>query len=637
MAEERVERRLAAILAADVVGFSRLVRADEEATLAVVGALISDVIQPAIEDHRGRVFKKMGDAVLAEFGSSVDAVRCAIAVQQAIADRNVATEQEQRVAFRIGLHVGDVVVDGDDIQGDGVNVAARMEGLAAPDGICISQDVFRQVEGRVDAGFEDIGPQKLKNIPTPIRVYRIRSDGRQPGGVVTPMATRLRRLKWPMTGAAALVVALLVAKQFGVFPIREAPPDLGLSRSGTLALTLPDKPSIAVLPFENLSGSPEAEYFSDGITEDLITDLSKVSSLFVIARNSTFAYKGRSESVQQIARQLGVRYVLKGSVRRAGGKVRINAQLIDAKTGGNLWADRFDRDLEDIFAVQDAVTREIVGSLTVTLSPNEQRRLARRETSNLEAYDYALRGRNLSQRFERQSNEEARRLFEQAVKLDPNYALAYADLASTYSLEWTMGWSTERENLLRAADLAETAVRIDPGAARALAVLGFISLWRMDHDRALASVEAAVAAEPSHAESHLRRALILIWIGRPSDGVRAAMTAIRLNPNYAATAVGATYPMTVGHAHFSLRQFPQAIAVLKGAIGINRSFMPAHLILAATYAEAGQIDQARLEIAEIAKLSPRLTLAYAKRRLPHKHPKDRDRIVAALRKAEMTE
>ena len=376
MAEIKITRRLAAVLAADMVGYSRLMGADEAGTIARQRTVYAEVIDPAIAGHGGRIVKTTGDGLLAEFPSVVDAVACAVAMQTGLAGRETDRPDDQRMRYRMGINLGDIVIEGDDILGDGVNIAARLEGLAEAGGICISGDVYRQVRNKLDLAFEDLGEQRVKNIAEPVRTYRI-----------------------------GLAVGA------GARPPRAGEPQVA-----------PDKPSIAVLPLNNMSGDPEQAYFADGITEDIITDLSKISGLFVIARNSSFAYKGQSADRRQVSRELGVRFVLEGSVRKAGGRVRINAQLIDGPSGGHLWAERYDRDLEDIFAVQDEVTLSIVEALKVELTSGEQSRRAGRDKVDPEAYDHLVRARTCLHRFTAESMVECRDAAERALELDPGLA-----------------------------------------------------------------------------------------------------------------------------------------------------------------------------------------------------------------------
>jgi TolB-like protein/class 3 adenylate cyclase len=389
LSDERVERRLAAILAADVAGYSRLMGADEEGTLAQLKAVRKTLVDPTIAAHRGRIVKTTGDGMLVEFASAVDAARCAIEAQRGMAEQNAAVPQDQRIEFRIGIHVGDIIIDDNDIFGDGVNIAARLEGIAEPGGVCISDDAQRQIRGRVDIIFDDMGSQSLKNITEPMRAWRLRIDAKS-----------------------------------------SASPSPKASIETAQPLTLPDKPSIAVLPFQNMSGDPEQEYFADGMVEEIITALSRNHQLFVIARNSSFTFKGRAVDVKQVARDLGVRYVLEGSVRKSGNRIRITGQLIDAASGAHLWADRYDGTLEDVFELQDQVAASVVGAITPSVSQAEMERAKRKPTSSLDAYDYYLRAQAAHWQYTRDGTDQAVGLFERSIALDPQFALAYAALAA---------------------------------------------------------------------------------------------------------------------------------------------------------------------------------------------------------------
>jgi adenylate cyclase len=423
MAEERVQRRLAAILAADVVGYSQLMEQDEAGTLAALKSRRRDVLEPLVARHQGRVFKTTGDGVLVEFASAVNAVQCAVDLQHGMAAANDGVPEDRRVVLRVGVNLGDVVVEGSDLYGDGVNLAARLQELAEPSGVCVSAKVREEVGRKLEITFEDFGERQLKNITSPVRTYIVRPSPSQPVTASRP-------------------------------------------------LPLPDKPSIAILPFVNMSGDPEQEYFSDGVTEDIITDLSKVSGLFVIARNSSFTYRGKAVKVQEVSRELGVRYVLEGSVRKAGNRVRIVTQLIDGTTSGHLWAERYDRDLTDIFAVQDEVTREIVSALAVKLTQGERQRLRQKGTENLEAYDHYLRGRQLQMQRSKEANEEARALLEKAIELDRKFARAHAILANVHIVDAANRWHDPEESLRKAHELAQRAVALDDDDAEAHWALG---------------------------------------------------------------------------------------------------------------------------------------------------------------------
>ena len=432
MSSEHVERRLAAILAADVVGSCRLIGIDEEGTLAQLKALRKTLFDPKIAQHHGRIVKNTGDGALVEFASVVDAVRCADDVQRGMAEQNTDVPQDKRIEFRIGIHLGDIIIADDDIFGDGVNIAVRLEGIAEPGGICISDDAHRQVRGKVESTLEDMGAQTLKNIAEPMRAWRVRIGPSSSPATKTPTET--------------------------------AQP-----------LALPDKPSIAVLPFQNMSGDPEQEYFADGMVEDIITALSHFKALFVIARNSSFTYKGRAVDVKQVGRELGVRYVLEGSVRKAANRVRITGQLVDTATGAHLWADRFDGGLDDIFDLQDQVTESVVGAIAPAVEKAEIERAKRKPTESLDAYALYLRGlARLYQFGNRQANDEALRLFNSAIELDPDFASAYGRAAYCYALAKVNGWISDTANeIAEVTRLAQRAVELGKDDAIALAASGW--------------------------------------------------------------------------------------------------------------------------------------------------------------------
>ena len=492
-----MERRLAAILAADVVGYSRLIRADEEGTIAALQALRADLIDPKIAEHHGRIVKLMGDGMLVEFASVVDAVHAAVETQQAVNDYNSDVPADKRIELRIGINLGDVVIDGDDIQGDGINVAARLEGMAEPGGICVSGMVYEGVRDRIDVPFEDLGEQEVKNIDRPVRVWR-----------------------WVADSSAAVV-----------------------SRQAVEPLPLPDKPSIAVLPFTNMSGDPEQEYFSDGITEDIITALSKIKKLFVVARNSTLTYKGQAVDVKRVGREQGVRYVLEGSVRRGGNRLRITAQLIDAATGNHLWAERYDRESSDVFALQDEITREVASALQVELTEGEQARLWASCTKNFDAWELVIQANNLIHRHHREDTHEARRFLEQALRLDENYATAWELLGISH---WTdainEGWSDSREtSLARALEAIDQALAIDPSNPDTLSSLSLIKLTSGNHNEALALSEKAVALAPSHANNMAVAGVISVYCGKPQEALKLVRKAMRLSPVYP---IWYLYPLT---------------------------------------------------------------------------------------------
>jgi adenylate cyclase len=577
MAEQRVERKLAAILAADVAGYSRLMGIDEEGTLDRLQAHLRELVEPSIAEHRGRIVKRTGDGLLVDFTSAVEAVRCALAMQAGMAERNRATPAEQRIEFRIGINLGDVMIDGDDIFGDGVNIAARLEGIAEPGAIYASRAVRDLVHDKPEIPLEDLGEIRLKNIAKPVRVFRI---GRT-------------------TGVPAAPSAVL------------------------------DKPSIAVLPFANMSDDAEQEYFSDGMTEDLITDLSKVSALFVIARNSSFAYKGRAVRVQEIGRDLGVRYVLEGSIRKAGNRVRITAQLIDAGSGGHLWAERFDRDLTDIFATQDEVVEKIVGALAVTLTRGETLRLRRRGTNDVDAYESWLRARELLARGTRDATTEARALHRRAIEIDPSFAAPHAGLALAALSDYVSGWTSEpAQSLDEAERWARRALELDEQEPAGHMALGNVQTWRRDLDAALAEFRRMIELDPNNTQAHGSTGLALVYAGRAAEALDCFATARRLDPHHTAMLLHFQ-----AQAHFSLGDDEAAAKLLRERIARNPGTDASRMLLAACYGHLGRTEDARAVWAELLQVNPGFSLAQRARVLPYKNPGDFDRIVTGLAKA----
>ena len=532
------KRKIAVILAADVEGYSRLMGADEEATLETLTAY-REAMDARIVDRGGRVVGSAGDSVLAEFPSAVEAVRCGVEVQAELGRRNAALDPDRRMAFRIGINLGDVIEAEGDIFGDGVNVAARLEKLADAGGVCISGAVYDQVKGKLEVGCDDLGPQSVKNIADPVHVYRVRLSAE-----AAPRAT---------VDAAA------------------------------------ETPSVAVLPFDNMSADPEQEYFSDGMTEDIITTLSKLSGLFVIARNSTFTYKGKAVKVQDVGADLGVRYVLEGSVRKAGDRIRVSAQLVETATGHHIWAERYDRTLEDVFAVQDELSQEIAAALKVRLSAGEKERLARKPTENMEAYDLLLRGRDEMMRTTREATEKASALFQRALELDPDCAVAYARLAQASNITGMYGWGGAEESRRRAMELVEKALRLDDTVPFAHGARGGILLWwRHDHDGALTEARRWIELDPNDADGYLNLADVLVWAGRPDEAMPLIEESMRLNPHYSFITL-----FGLGHAHWVRGDLDEALSAFKRGIARNPDFPPNHAFLSAILAERGEIDAAR--------------------------------------------
>jgi TolB-like protein/class 3 adenylate cyclase/predicted Zn-dependent protease len=624
-----MERKLTAILAADVVGYSRLMERDEAGTFAALKSHRQDLIDPKIAEHHGRLVKLMGDGALVEFASVVEAVACAVAIQDGMAARNEDVAEDRRVTFRIGVHLGDVMVEDDDLYGDGVNVAARLEGLAEPGGVCISQQALDQVETKLDLAYEDLGEQQVKNISRPVRAYRVRPEGAAP-----PAPETAKRRGWNATrifGSAAVVALVVVGIALGWW--QPWKPDVEPASIERMAFPLPEKPSIAVLPFDNLSSDPGQDYFADGMTDDLITDLSKISGLFVIARNSTFAYKGKPVKVQQVAEDLGVRYVLEGSVRRVGNNVRINAQLVDATTGVHLWADRYDGTLEDVFALQDEVTEQIVYALAVKLTTDEEERLAQALKVDPDAYDILLRGLELYRRYSKETNAEARAYFERAVAIDPDFARAHADIALTHAEDAFHGWaeSPERSSQL-ALEMAQHALTLDNNSRVGRFALAYTYLNMKRYDEALAENRRELDLDPNHAEGHAQRGLILSYVGRPAEGLEAIRTAMRLDPRHPFF-----YVWILGQANFLLRQTEEAIGQFEKSIESNPDFVIGHIMLASAYAHVGRIEDAEWEAEEILVLLPDFTLAAEREKAAYKNPAHLEYYLDGLRKAGIPE
>jgi adenylate cyclase len=582
MSERKVERRLAAILAADVVGYSRLVGEDEEGTLERVKVLRRTVADPKIKEHRGRVVRTMGDGLLVEFASVVDAVRCAVEIQREMALRDTDLPADRRIEFRIGINLGDIIKDGREIYGDGVNVAARLEALATPGGICVSRVVRDQVRDKLGFAFDDRGEQQVKNIARPVRVFDVSMAGETM--TLTP-------------DAAA-----------------RAP------------LSLPGKPSIAVLPFQNMSGDPEQEYFADGMVEEIITALSRIRWLFVIARNSSFTYKGRSVGVKQVGRELGVRYVLEGSVRKGGNRVRITAQLIEAETGAHLWADRFDGSLEDVFDLQDKVAINVAGVIEPALQAAEVRRSAARPTHDITAYDLYLRALATYYPITKERLVEALELLHQALAIDRHCGPALSLAAMCQMRLFREGWAEESETAGRGVDLARQALQAagdDPGI---LANAAFVlANFGEDIGAMMALVDRALTLTPSFSRGWFLSGVLRLWAGQHNLAIEHAETALRLSPRERT----GTPLSLIGEAHFFKREFGDAASKLLLSIQENPGYPHSYRVLAACYAQMGRLDEARAIIARLRSITPRLVPSAAQLR----SPVDRELFLSGLRVA----
>jgi adenylate cyclase len=557
------------------------------------------VISSLIQHHRGHVVDSPGDNLLAEFASVVDAVRCAVEIQQALKVKNEELPEHRQMRFRIGINLGDVIVEGERLYGDGVNIAARMESLAEPGGICISSTVHDHVENKLLLTYENLGEQAVKNIAKPVRTYRVVMDAaaialaeqavlRQAQScspdeaqrnLGTPPPPGLRsapsRLRVVVVASLLLIGATIVAIRHFPFPTPSPQP---LTPSSRAALPLPDKPSLVVLPFVNMSEDPKQEYFSDGLTDVLTGDLSKISSLFVIARNSAFTYKGKAVNMQDIRKELGVRYVLEGSVQKAGEQVRIVTQLIDTTTDSHLWSERYDRPLTDIFALQDEIVQKIVTTLKLQLTLEEQGYIVRKHTDNLEAYDAFLRGLEFRYRFTPEANAQARQMFEKAFTLDPQYADAYVGVSGTYYQAWIWHWSTDSLTLERALAMAQKAVALDDSLPGAHSLLSLVYELKQQYDQAIAEGVRAITLDPNNANSYAAQAEVLSFAGRPEEALKSVEQAIRLNPHYPPW-----YLIEVGLASRLTGRYAEEIVALTELISRNPNFMTAHNNLAVSY------------------------------------------------------
>jgi adenylate cyclase len=574
------ERRLVAIFAADVEGYSRLMGADEVATLRNLTER-RRIMDALIASHRGRIANTAGDSVLAEFGSTVDAVKCAVEAQTALAIANAGLSPEHHINFRIGVHVGDVMVKGGDLFGDGVNVAARLQTVAQAGGVCISGMAHEQVRRILPFRFSDLGTQSLKNIDEGVRAYAV------------------------------------------------SPVDSLTTIPGERPHPLPEKPSIAVLPFANMSGDIEQDYFADGISEDIITALSKLSQLFVIARNSSFTFKGKNTAAQEVSKKLGVRFVLEGSVRKSGNRVRITSQLVDSTTGRQLWAERFDRDLTDIFAVQDDVTQQIVTALALNLSDSDRQRLTTEHTDNLDAYDCFLRGRELWLRCAKKPNSLAIELLQRAAELAPNFAPAYAFLGAAYVVDYVNGWSaTPTLSLDRAHALATRALALDDQYPYTHWALAGVSLWSRRHDEAISAAEKSISLNPNFAEGYAFLGLILHYAGRSEEAIGCFDRAMALDPYFPDI-----WLHFQAQAAFQLGRNDQAEGLLKRRIFRNPDTDASRVLLAASYGQTGRMDEARAAWREVLRVNPEYSLEHRRKVLPYKNPGDFELVVNGLRNA----
>jgi len=591
MASDQVRRKLAAILAADIAGYSRLMGADEAGTLARLKEYRRELIDPKNKQYRGRVVKTTGDGILIEFPSVVDAVSCAIEVQQGMLKRNADIPKEKRIEFRVGVNLGDVIVDGRDLYGDGVNIAARLEGVAEPGGICISETVLNHTRGKIAFDVEDLGEQTLKNIAQPVQTYRVVLNSGQEPTVPQPQVS---------------------------------------------ILTLPDKPSIAVLPFQNMSGDPEQEYFSDGVVEEIITALSRFRQLFVIARNSSFAYKGKSPDIRQVGRELGVRYVLEGSVRKAANRLRITGQLIDSSTGTHLWADRFEGGVEDVFELQDHVTSSVIGAIAPKLEQAEIERSKHKPTERLAAHDYYMRGLPSFYRGTKESVSEALRLFFKAIELDPEFASAYGMAAWCYVWRKMNGWTTNpAEDVIEARRIARRATELGGDDAVALCCGGYALAYVVgDVENGVAFIDQALVLNPNLAAAWSFSGWVRIFLGEHDAAIERLARAMRLSPRDPTL-----FHMRIGiaYAHFHAGRYDEASLWAIDGLRDAPNILGGLRILAASKALAGQLDEARNAIRSLLEFDPALRISNLKDRISPLRASDFAKYADGLRKAGLPE
>lgn len=617
---QRETRRLAAILIADVVGYSRLMAADEEGTLALLRGVRTGLIAPTIEHANGRLVKSVGDGFLVEFASVVDALRAALAWQRGMAERNAGQPADRQLVFRIGINLGDVIVDDDDdLYGDGVNIADRLQGQAPPAGICLSGAAYDQVNGKVAAHFASVGELRVKNIDRPVRAYFVAPES----GAVPPLPAR-RRLRPAVAVAVAGLLVVAAALGLWRYLAFRMPAELPAA-----TLAVPENPSIAVLPFENIGAPGNDADIGSGLTEDLIASLSKVQQIFVIDRNSVLTYRGRPTKAQDVGRDLGVRYVLTGSVQRSGDRLRIAVQLTDAATGYQLWGDTFDRRLNDVFALQDEISLNVITALQIKLTQGEQARIRQRGTRNLKAWLLVSQSLNELMGFTRESNARARQLAEQALAIDPDYAEAYVRLARTYLLEYQTGWARDREaTLARTVELAQTALKLDDSYPDTYILLASIYLCLRDHEAALLSIDKALSLSPSHALAKANLGMIRTYAGDPEGGASALRDAMRLSPRSPGW-----FLSELARADFQLGRYVEAAELLRRQLRAEPDDGQALILLAATEAAAGHQQQAEMALARFLVPRPAYTLDdYAQGEF-YKRAEDLQRVLDALRKA----
>jgi adenylate cyclase len=677
MTTQEAKRKLAAILSADVKGYSRLMGEDEEGTARTLNTY-KEVMAVLIQRHHGRVVDAPGDNVLAEFTSVVDAVRCAVEIQKDLKTRNLELPENGRMEFRIGINLGDVIEEGDKILGEGVNIAARLESLSDAGGICISGTAFDQVRSKLELGYKYLGEQTVKNIALPIRVYRVLVEPEAAGKVIGEKKGKPRQWQMAATGlvlgvivvVAAIVIwkrytpsapqpeviskekvtasfpekpsstappsAELVPKEKGIPPLpgkvskpaAPSAPKAEVASKKKMAFPLPDKPSIAVLPFVNMSEDPKQEFFVDGMTEEILTALSKCPNLFVIARNSTFTYKGKAVKVKQVSEELGVRYVLEGSIQRSGDRIRVNAQLIDALKGHHLWAERYDRDVKDIFAIQDEITMKIITALQVKLTSGEMIHVLAKGAKNIDAFTKYLQAVDLWTRLTREANAQAKKLLEEAIALDPEYPGPYIGLAKTYGMDVFLGGTeSPAQSMAKAFELVQKAISLDKTNEAAYSVLSWLYSTKKQYDKAITESERAVFLNPNSAESYMRLGLILAYAGRAEEGIPYMQKALRLNPF-----PSPNYFSNLAIIYCESGHYEKAIEAAKRALQSEPNGPIPNVTLAISCIRLGREEEARAAAAEVLRINPKWSLDRYAKNAPYTQPQV-ERNIEDLRKA----
>ena len=614
MAEERVQRRLAAILAADVTGYSRLMGEDEAGTLARLKAHREDLVEPEVAARQGRIVKLMGDGILIEFASVVDAVACAVAIQRGMAERTEGEPEEQRFAFRIGVNLGDVIIDGEDIYGNGVNVAARLETLAEPGGICISGRVLDQVEKNVNVGFAYLGAQSVKNIEKPVNAYKVLLDPKDAGKIIGAPTTKITSPQKKMV--AALLLSIFVVGG-GATWFQLSKPEFEPALVERMAYPLPDKPSVAVLPFDNYSDDPQLDFFASGLTQNLTSSLSKAPGIFVIARNSAATYQGKPVNVKQIAEELGVRYVLEGSIQKSGTKLRITVELIDALSGNHVWSDRFDREASDFFELQDEITIRVFSELRVQLTDGDRVRVVARGTSNLEAILVGAEAYGELMKWTREGHVRALELFEAAHEADPNFARALGGIATVHWYAAKRGWSPSRDESIRLGkEFAERAIKVDPEDPLGYQLLGNVFFLLNQPERAIELRRKAIELAPNDFSTVAGLAMRLKELGREQEAVELFEHAMRLSPKHPWWV-----PFGYGLALHLVGRKEEAIETYKKVISLRPKNANTYARLAALYVDLGRIDDAKAGAQETLRLTPKFSISRYQKSYPLNDPK----------------